>query len=281
MRRTQPANFGGKMGALISARQNPRYNNVCEQPYYLKPTGENPFLGTQHDGVSAEYGTGYTVKPIHHLYRFTHNILPENIPRGGLRNPWGKRMHWLEISAWAQMKSDHNVFDALPPIILTMIVLGLTFFHCLRLCVYHPDITWYNLAFPTNKSFVPFVRFNEKHQLDQPTYRYFQNQSEFFFKDAHKRAGLEMDFIVNDPFINHVKEIGRGDELEIHGSMGKGTKGVGNAGRGYLVPHVFEEKSSWYTPYNERRKENPDDTFRQSHGSSTFWSLYTNLWHNP
>lgn len=280
MRRTQTLAWSEKQVAIRQGRH--RYNNVCEQPYYLKPVAENPYLGTQHDGVSTEYNTGYSVKPIHHLYRFTHNVLPENIPRMNCKSPWGKRLHWLEVTNMVQLKTEYCVFELIPPFCLTVLILTVTAFHLLRVAFYHPDITWYNVAFPTNKSFVQFVRFNQKHQLEQPVYRYFQQQSEFYFKDGHKRALLEFETVVNDPFINHVKEIGRGDELSVSVSHGnKGDKSRGTTGRGHLIPSVYQEKSSWYTPYAERMKTDPETTFAQSHGSSTFWSVYTNLWRNP
>ena len=268
--------YGTKLTSIRSGRE--RYNNVCEQPYYLKPVAENPFIGTQHDGVSTEYHTGYSVKPIHHLYRFTHNVLPENIPRNGLKAMCSKRVHWMEMTSSYALRCDYLVFEILPPLFLTILVLGFTFMHLVRVAFYHPDITWYNLAFPTNKSFVQFVRTNQKMQIDQPVYRYFQQQSEFYFKDSHKRAAIEFDFIVNDPYINHVKAIGRGDELLADSNSGKAT---GTAGRGHLIPSVFQEKSEWYTPYAERLAKDHDTTFAETHGSSTFWSVYTNLWRNP
>ena len=98
---------------------------------------------------------------------------------------------------------------------------------------------------------------------------------------AHGRVVLTGG-AANDPFINHVKEIGRGDELSVSISHGnRGDKSRGTTGRGHLIPSVYQEKSSWYTPYAERMKQDPEATFAQSHGSNTFWSVYTNLWRNP
>lgn len=266
MRRTNPSRWHVKQ-LQLQALQG-KHNNVCEQPYYLKPVAENPYLGTVHDGVSTEYQQGYSVKPIHHLYRFTHNFLPLNIPRGGNRGATHKRLHWLEMTSMYRFKIEYAGPEALPCLWLCVLILGMTTVHLLRVAFYHPDITWYNLAFPTNKNFVPFVRYNEKQQLDQPVYRYFQQQTEFYFKDAMKREMMALDRIVNDPYINHVKEIGRGDELLLDASNRKVD----------LKPAVFEEKSSWWTPTEERLKTEPDEAFAQTYGSSTFWSLYSNLY---
>ena len=275
-RSTNP--MGIKSMGIGASRHN--HNNVCDQPYYLKPCGENPYLGCVHDGVTTEYHKGFSVKPIHHLYRFTHNLLPLNIPRGALRSPVTKRLHWMESTSLRRVANEWYMFEALPVFLVGVMVVVLTIYHLTRTAFYHPDITWYNLAFPTNKNFVPFVRFNQKGMLDQPVYRNLQQQSEFYFLDAAKRSMIELDLIANDPFINHVKEIGRGDELLVRaGSKGANKRDIGGqGGRGYLIPSVFEEKSSWWTPRAEQQKENPEKSFRENYGSPFFWSLYTNLY---
>ena len=76
-------------------------HRVIEQPYFLKNMPMNPYLGTVHDGVSTGYHQGFSVKPIHWLYRFRHNYLPTGMPVGMYsRNPAGKALHWLEASNW-------------------------------------------------------------------------------------------------------------------------------------------------------------------------------------
>ncbi|TPP54246.1 hypothetical protein CGC21_22025 [Leishmania donovani] len=84
--------------------------NLVDHGVYVKPMSLNPFLGAVHDGTSTGYCQGYSAKPMHWLYRFRYNVLPQGISCGFFsRNPYGRYVHWLE--PWVQQQRFNKKID--------------------------------------------------------------------------------------------------------------------------------------------------------------------------
>lgn len=188
-------------------------SHVVEQPYFLKKMPSNPFIGAVHDGKTTSYLQGYSVKPMHWLYRFRYNTLPTGIPTGFYnRNPAGKQVHWLEVSTIEKVRVQLTGEEAFGPTLLCSLVILFTIFHSCRYYLYHPDISFYNFALFTSKPFTVINRSSNKYTINQPTFRFMQRAPEFYATDI-MRDLYKLGVAANDPFLVRVKAAGREDEL--------------------------------------------------------------------
>lgn len=203
---------------------------VVEQPYYLKHSPMNPFLGAVYDNVSVGQLKGYSLKPIHWLYRFRYNTAPRGSVPLGLQNPGGKNVHWLEVSNVKKFAIQIFSEECLPHTFLAACVASLVLWNFSRYIWSHPDLTLYNIAAPSWKPNTMQLRSNELLPMDKPVFRLFQRVSEFYAYDSYRDL-IEMGVIANDPYIEYMKSIGREGDLTIQCP----DLGWGEGGRGKIV----------------------------------------------
>lgn len=203
-RATQRIASGG--GAVVG-------HHAVDQPYYLRAMPGNPFIGAVHDGHTEGYMKGFSVKPIHWLYRFRHNSQPIGIPTGFYnRNPGGKQVHWLEVSTIEKVRVQivGEEFWAPGFIIVCSCAFILTQF--VRYMANHPDLSLYNLVLWTSKPFVLMARTGEKYAIDQPIFKYVQRPAEFYAEDPIRHL-YRLGVAANDPFVEAMRAAGRESEL--------------------------------------------------------------------
>ncbi|ORC89703.1 P27 protein [Trypanosoma theileri] len=219
--------------------------NVVDHGVYVKPITHNPYVATVHDGVSTGYLEGFSPKPLHWLYRFRYNLLPQGFATGFFsRNPYGRYVHWLEVSTIEKMRLQANTMEALPARALTTIVVLYTIWFSYRLAFLHPDITLYNVGLWTTKPWIAAQRFNKKQELDQPVYRWVHRAPEYYITDPVREL-TKLGVAANDPWVEYVKSIGRGDELLISTR----DKDYGVGGKGKLLPlEIPHEEKSGHSP---------------------------------
>jgi hypothetical protein len=185
---------------------------AVEQPYFLKHSPGNPFLGAVYDGTSTEYGKGFALKPIHWLYRFRYNTSPRGSVPLNLKNPGGKNVHWLEVSNVKKFAVQIFSDEGLPHTFLATCLFTLVAWQLLRYAFMHPDLTLNNMAFYTTKPHVAQLRSNDLHPMDKPAFKWFQRTSEFYAYDTY-RDFIEMGIIANDPYVEFIKSVGREKDL--------------------------------------------------------------------
>ncbi|KAK7200971.1 P27 protein [Novymonas esmeraldas] len=190
--------------------------SIVDHGVFLKPMSGNPYFGAVHDGVSTHYLQGYSAKPIHWLYRFRYNLLPSGMSGGFFsRNPYGRYVHWLEVSTIEKIRMQLQTLESVPCTVVTMIVLAYTMWFSYRLSVLHPDITLYNLGLWPTKPWVQQQRFNKKIELDQPVYRWLHRVPEYSIGDPI-RDMYKLEIMANDPYLEHVRSMGREKELTLY-----------------------------------------------------------------
>lgn len=208
--------------------------HACDHPYFLQTVSMNPYVGTVHDGVSTNYGEGFSSKPIPFLYRFRFNILPQGQTTGFYcRNPQGKFVHWLEVSTIEKVRIRAVSEEALPIIWLMTLTVLFTAYHLGRLAFFHPDLTLYNLAIFTTKPWVTQMRFSKAHPMDQPIFRYVTRVPELGMEDPI-RDMYAIGVIANDPYQHFLKSIGKEHELLVKPE----TRGWGEGSAGKLLPRT-------------------------------------------
>lgn len=219
--------------------------HAVEHPYYLKTVPMNPYIGTVHDGVSTEYLTGFLSKHIPFLYRFRHNLFPGMATGFYARNISGKNVHWLEVSTMEKMRVRIFTDEAAPPVLLSLVVILFTIYHCWRLAYAHPDITMYNIVLWTTKPFVEQMRFSKQHPLDKPVYKYIQRVPEFYMEDPIREIA-RLGVSANDPWLEFCKE--KGLMYDYHTTAW--SRGWGEAGAGKILPKTK-------VPFEDKRGHNP------------------------
>ena len=158
--------------------------NVVNHGVYVKPMPNNPYISTVHDGTSTGYMQGFAPKHMHWLYRFRYNLLPQGMATGFFsRNPYGRYVHWLEVSTIEKLRLQALTVESMPCSIVSTVVVLFTLWHCYRLAFLHPDITLYNVGLWPTKPWVQQQRFNKKVDLDQPVYRWVHRVPEFLIED--------------------------------------------------------------------------------------------------
>ncbi|KAK7194702.1 hypothetical protein NESM_000389500 [Novymonas esmeraldas] len=188
-------------------------HSVAEHARFLKPMTGNPYLCAQHDGVTTAYQQGFTARPVHWLYRFRYNLLPVGMSGGFFsRNPYGRYVHWLEVSTIEKMRLQMLTLESVPCSVVTIVVLLFTLWHSYRLSVLHPDTTLYNLGLWPTKPWVQQQRFNKKKELGQEVYRWVYRAPEFMIEDPI-RDMYKMGIMANDPVLVMAKEQGVEHEL--------------------------------------------------------------------
>ncbi|KEG09254.1 P27 protein [Trypanosoma grayi] len=215
--------------------------NVVEHGVYVKPISQNPYISTVHDGVSTGYMEGFSAKPMHWLYRFRYNYLPQGFATGFFsRNPYGRYVHWLEVSTIEKMRLQATSVETFPASVLTAIVLAYTMWFCYRLAFVHPDITLYNIGLWTTKPWIAAQRFNKKHEIDQPVYRWIHRAPEYYITDPYRQL-TKLGVAANDTWLEYVKSMGREEELLVGPHDSKWREG----GKSTLLPLEipFEDKS--------------------------------------
>ncbi|AIO01404.1 hypothetical protein LPMP_331120 [Leishmania panamensis] len=186
---------------------------VVNHGYYLKPMTGNPYLCTQHDGVTTAYQQGFSPKDVHWLYRFRYNLLPQGMSGGFFtRNPYGRYVHWLEVSTIEKMRLQMLSLESVPCSVVSIFVVLFTAWHLYRLAFLHPDITLYNLGLWPTKPWLQQQRFNKKKELDQEVYRWVYRVPELMMNDPI-RDMYKMGIAANDPVLAIAKEQGVANEL--------------------------------------------------------------------
>lgn len=199
--------------------------SVVEHANYMKPMSHNPYLCAVHDGSSTGYMQGYTARPVNWLYRFRYNLLPQGFATGFFsRNPYGRYVHWLEVSSIEKMRMQSLTIESMPCSIVSGIVILFTLWFCYRLAFLHPDITLYNIGLWPTKPWVQQQRFNKKKELDQPVYRWTHRAPEYFITDPMREL-YKLDVGANDPYYEYVKGMGREKELLLYANERKGGQG--------------------------------------------------------
>jgi hypothetical protein len=202
----------------------------AKQPYYLKHMPMNPAFGCVHDGTSTAYGQGFSAKPIHWLYRFRYNSQHRGAVPTYLRNPGGKWMHWLEVSTIKKGIAGMTNHEAQPHVICGIIVSLFTTWQILRYLLFHPELTVYMLAMYPTKEWLTMHRYNERHPMDKPVFRWLQRCPEFYWYDPY-REFIKLGIIANDPYVDYMKSIGRERDLTLY----MDEKGWGEGGQGKIV----------------------------------------------
>ncbi|KAH8609656.1 hypothetical protein ERJ75_001180600 [Trypanosoma vivax] len=220
-------------------------SNVVDHGVYLKPITHNPYICTVHDGVSTGYLEGFSPKPIHWLYRFRYNLLPQGFSCGFFaRNPYGRYVHWLEVSTIEKIRLQVSSMESLPATVLTLIVFAYTMWFSYRLAFLHPDITLYNIALWTTKPWVSAQRFNKKHRLDQPVYRWVHRAPEYLMYDPYREL-TKLGVAANDTWLEHVRSIGREEDLLVSPR----DPGYGVNGKGKIMPvDIPHDDKSGHSP---------------------------------
>jgi len=201
-----------------------------KQPYHLKFSPLHPSFGAVHDGTTTEYGKGFTPKPMHWLYRFRYNTQPRGITPMNLRNPGGKQVHWLETSNVKKAVVVALSGEFRPHLISAILVITFTAWHISRYLFFHPELTCYMLAVYPTKVWITQHRYNERHPMDKPVFRFFQRAPEFYYYDSYRDL-IKMGVIANDPYIHYMKSIGKEKQLTLY----MDEKGWGEGGNGKLV----------------------------------------------
>lgn len=216
--------------------------NIVDHGVLVKPVSFNPYLGAVHDGVSTGYLQGYAARSIHWLYRFRHNLLPQGMATGFFsRNPYGRYVHWLEVSTIEKMRLQMQTMESMPCSIVTAIVLVYTIWFSYRLAYLHPDITLYNLGLWPTKPWVQQQRFNKKIDIDQPVYRWVHRVPEFMSVDPIREL-YKLEVAANDPYLEYVRGMGREKELTLYSQERTG-------GKGDLLPlNIRHEDNSGHHP---------------------------------
>lgn len=199
------------------------------QPYFLKHQPLNPYLGSQHDGVTADFLKGYSVKPMHWLYRFRYNTNSRAAPPMYLRNPLGKDIHWLEVSIIEKFRLQLVNWEAWPHVCAAVVIIGIVAWQFYWYMYCHPELSLYNIAIGQTKNYVKRERYNDKIEIDQPVFRWFQRCPEFYGYDSYREL-IKLGVIANDPYIEFVKSHGRERELTLYCN----EKGWGEGGQGKL-----------------------------------------------
>ncbi|RHW67177.1 P27 protein [Trypanosoma brucei equiperdum] len=219
--------------------------NVVDHGVHVKPITHNPYIYAVHDGVSTGYLEGFSPKPMHWLYRFRYNMLPQGFACGFFsRNPYGRYVHWLEVSTIEKIRLQLTSMEGIPATVLTLIVVAYTLWFTYRLTFLHPDITLYNLVLWTTKPWVSAQRFNKKVWLDQPVYRWVHRAPEYYITDPYREL-TKLGIAANDTWLEYVKSVGREDELLI----GPHDAGYGVDGKGKILPVVI--------PHDDKSGHNP------------------------
>lgn len=187
--------------------------NVVDHGVFVKPISHNPFISTEHNGISTGYLQGFSAKPMHWLYRFRYNFLPQGFATGFFsRNPYGRYVHWLEVSTIEKMRLQVTSLEGLPATVVTTIVVGFTIWYLYRLAFLHPDITLYNIGLWTTKPWISAQRFNKKQEIDQPVYRWIHRAPEYYITDPYREL-VKLGVAANDTWEAHARSAGREDEL--------------------------------------------------------------------
>lgn len=217
--------------------------NVVEHAGYMKPMSNNPFLCTTHDGVSTNYMEGFVAKRVHWLYRFRYNLLPQGFATGFFsRNPYGRYVHWLEVSTIEKMRLQLMTMEAVPFGVLSTLVIVYTLWFMYRLACVHPDTTLYNIVLWPTKPWVQQMRFNKKLELDQTVYRWVHRVPEYMITDPVREL-YKLEIAANDPYLEYVKSMGRERELTLYHAERKN-------GEGDIRPvlHLRHEDNSGHNP---------------------------------
>ncbi|KPI87965.1 hypothetical protein ABL78_2956 [Leptomonas seymouri] len=192
--------------------------NVVDHGVYLKPMSGNPYISTVHDGSSTDYMQGFAPKHMHWLYRFRYNMLPQGMSGGFFsRNPYGRYVHWLEMSTIEKMRLQMMSMESVPCSVVSLIVALFTLWHSYRITFLHPDITLYNVGLWPTKPWVQQQRFNKKIELGQPVYRWVHRVPEFMMEDTIRDLH-KMGVIANHPVEAMAKEQGLEHELTMQRS---------------------------------------------------------------
>jgi hypothetical protein len=201
-----------------------------KQPYYLKHMPCNPAFGLVHDGTTTAYGKGFTVKPIHWLYRFRWNSQHRGAGPTYLRNPGGKWMHWLEVSTIKKGIAGTLNHEAQPHVICGTLVILFTIWHLTRYLFFHPEVSLYYVVMYPTKNWVTTYRYNERHPMDKPVFRWMQRNPEFYWYDSYRDL-IKLGILANDPYVDYMKSIGRERDLTLYMDQ----KGWGEGGQGKIV----------------------------------------------
>lgn len=216
---------------------------VVDHGVYMQPMSHNPYLCAVHDGVSTGYNQGFLPKPVHWLYRFRYNVLPQGFATGFFsRNPYGRYVHWLEVSTIEKMRLQLLTVESMPCSIVSAIVLLFTGWFCYRLAFLHPDITMYNVGLWTTKPWVQQQRFNKAKELDQQLYRWVHRVPEYLITDPIREL-YKLEVSHNDPYLEYTRSIGREKELKLYSHERKN-------GLGEILPlnMKHEDNSGHVTP---------------------------------
>lgn len=208
------------------------------QPYFLRHSSSNPYFGSVHDGVTTDFMKGFSVKPMHWLYRFRYNTNSRGAPPMYLRNPLGKDLHWLEVSIVEKFRLSLSNWECWPHLCTATVVSLITLWQGYWYLYLHPELSLFNIAIGQSKNYVQRERYNQKIPLDQPVFRWFQRCPEFYGYDGYREL-IRMGVIANDPYIEFVKKNGRERELTLYTT----EKGWGEGGQGKLVSMLEKEKA--------------------------------------
>jgi len=217
-----------------------------KQPYFVKHSPINPFLGSVHDGISTEYLQGYSVKPMHWLYRFRWNVSPYGGTTLYLRNPGGKVLHWLEVSIPKKLAAEAFSNEFRPHLMTAIFVVVFTTWQLARYAFFHPELSFYGITVYPTKNWITQYRFNERHPMDKPVFRYFQRCPEFYSYDAYRDL-IKMGVIANDPYVAYMQKIGKEKDLILYAD----ERGWGEGGRGKIVDLLPREWRAKHGKYAE------------------------------
>merc|ERR1712146_138590 len=105
--------------------------------------------------------------------------------------------------------------EAAPHVLSSVIVIAFASWQILRYLFFHPELTVYMLAMYPTKSWLTQHRYNERHPMDKPVFRWFQRVPEFYFYDNY-RDFIKMGILANDPYVEYMKSIGRERDLTLY-----------------------------------------------------------------
>jgi len=232
----------------------------------LKHHPANPYLGSVHDGVTSDFLKGYSVKPIHWLYRFRYNTNPRGAPPMYMRNTLGKDIHWLEVSIIEKFRLQITNWEAWPHVVAGIGVVCAVAWQFYWYLYCHPELSLFNFAIGQSKNYVKRERFNDKIEFDTPVFRWFQRNSEFYGYDSYREL-IKLGVIANDPYIEFVKKHGRDRELVLYPN----EKGWGEGGQGKLddllaARRAKREKDAQHQIFFGKGGHSHDDAHGDDHG---------------
>merc|ERR1712146_293186 len=118
--------------------------------------------------------------------------------------------------------------EAAPHVLSSVIVIAFASWQILRYLFFHPELTVYMLAMYPTKSWLTQHRYNERHPMDKPVFRWFQRVPEFYFYDNYR------DFIKGHPGQRPVRRVHEVDRPRTRPHPVHGRQGLGEGGQGKI-----------------------------------------------